>query len=66
VGNTFYANSPVTGNAEDALVEDLVAHVDETYRTIPEASARGLSGFSMGGSGTINVGLRHPDVFCAL
>jgi pimeloyl-ACP methyl ester carboxylesterase len=66
IGNNFYTNSPVTGNAEDALVVDVVAHVDATYRTIPEASARGLAGFSMGGSGTVNVGLRHPDVFTAL
>lgn len=66
VGNTFYTNSPVTGNAEDALVVDLVEYVDATYRTIPEASSRGLSGFSMGGSGTINVGLRHPETFSAL
>ena len=66
IGNTFYTNSPVTGDAEDALVVDLVAHVDATYRTVPEAAARGLSGFSMGGSGTVNVGLRHADVFSAL
>lgn len=66
LGGNFYANSPVTGNAEDALAIDLVAHVDATYRTIPSASARGLSGFSMGGSGTINVGLARPDVFGAL
>lgn len=66
MGNTFYANSPVTGNAQDALTQDLVAHVDATYRTIPEAASRGLSGFSMGGSGTINVGLAHPEVFGAL
>lgn len=66
IGNTFYANSPVTGNAEDALTQDVVAYVDATYRTIPEAASRGLSGFSMGGSGTINVGLAHPEVFGAL
>lgn len=66
IGNTFYANSPVTGNAEDALTRDVVAHVDATYRTIPEAASRGLAGFSMGGSGTINVGLAHPEVFGAL
>jgi len=66
LGGNFYANSPVTGNAEDALTQDVVGYVDETYRTIPTASARGLSGFSMGGSGTINVGLAHPDVFGAL
>lgn len=66
VGGNFYTNSPVTGNAEDFLTQDLVGYIDTTYRTIPEASARGLSGFSMGGSGTINVGLRNPDVYAAL
>jgi S-formylglutathione hydrolase FrmB len=66
MGNNLYANSPVAGNAEDALTEDLVAYIDATYRTIPEASARGLSGFSMGGSGTINAGLHRPDVYGAI
>lgn len=66
LGGNFYANSPVSGNAADFLTRDLIAHVDAAYRTVPEASARGLTGFSMGGSGTINVGLANPDVFGAL
>ena len=66
MGSDFYTNSPIAGNAEDALTEDLVAYVDATYRTIPEPASRGLSGFSMGGSGTINAGLRHPDLYSAL
>lgn len=66
MGSNFYTNSPITGNAEDALTEDLVTYVDKAYRTIPEAASRGLSGFSMGGSGTVNAGLRHPDLYSAL
>ena len=66
LGGNFYANSPVSGNAEDFLTQDLIEHVDATYRTVPEAAARGLSGFSMGGSGTVNVGLAHPDLYAAL
>lgn len=66
IGNNFYANSPVAGNAEDAVTRDVVSHVDETYRTIADASSRGLSGFSMGGSGTINAGLANADVYSAL
>lgn len=62
----FYTNSPIAGNAEDALTQDLLGYIDATYRTIPQAASRGLSGFSMGGSGTINVGLRHPDLYGAL
>lgn len=66
MGNTFYTNSPVTGNAEDALTTDVLAYVDATYRTLPDQASRGLSGFSMGGSGTVNVGLHRPDLFAAL
>lgn len=66
LGGNFYTNSPVSGNAEDFLTQDLVEHIDSTYRTIPQASARGLSGFSMGGAGTVNVGLANPDVYGAL
>lgn len=62
----FYANSPVTGNAEDFVTQDLIEYVDATYRTIPGAASRGLAGFSMGGSGTVNVGLAHPDLYAAL
>jgi len=66
VGGNFYTNSPVTGNAEDFVTKDLVSYIDGTYRTVAKASARGLSGFSMGGSGTINVGLKHPNLYAAL
>jgi hypothetical protein len=66
LGGNFYTNSPVSGNAEDFLTQDLIGHVDATYRTVPQAAARGISGFSMGGSGTVNVGLAHPDLYAAL
>jgi S-formylglutathione hydrolase FrmB len=66
MGGNFYTNSPVSGNAEDFVAEDLVSYIDATYRTIPEASARGLAGFSMGGAGTLTVGMNRPDVFGAL
>jgi len=63
LGGNFYANSPVGGNMADFIAEDLVAHVDATFRTVPETAARGLAGFSMGGSGTVNLALARPDVF---
>jgi len=63
LGGNFYANSPVGGNMADFIAEDLVAYVDATFRTVPEPGARGLAGFSMGGSGTVNLGLARPDVF---
>lgn len=63
---SFYVNSPVTGNWEDFIVHDLVGYVDRHYRTIPKRSARGIAGHSMGGYGSLWVGMRHPETFSAI
>ncbi len=65
-GGSFYLNSPVTGNWEDFICRDLVGHIDRTYRTIPQATARGLAGHSMGGYGAFLLAMRHPDIFRAV
>lgn len=52
-----------TPRYEDYIVKDLVAHVDATYRTIPERRARAIGGLSMGGFGALSLGLRHKDVY---
>ena len=61
-----WVDSPVTGNFERYVLHDVVPAVDGTYRTIPEASSRGVFGFSSGGFGAWNLGSRNPDVFGAL
>ena len=66
LGGAFYANSPVTGNWEDYIIKDIIGYIDGKYRTIPDAAQRGLAGFSMGGFGALNLGLKHPDVFSSL
>jgi enterochelin esterase-like enzyme len=63
---SFYSNSVTTGNWEDYIVHELVPYIDAHYRTIPERAGRGLSGHSMGGYGTIRIGMRHPDVFSSI
>lgn len=63
---SFYANSPVTGRWEDAIVRELVPWVDGRYRTVPGAAARGIAGFSMGGYGAITLAMKHPEVFGAV
>ena len=55
-----------TANYEDYIVKDLVAHIDASYRTIPERRARAIGGLSMGGYGALALGLRHDDVFAAI
>lgn len=65
-GGGMYANSSVSGNWEDAIVNDLVGYVDGHYRTIAKPASRGLAGHSMGGAGSVNIAMRHPEVFGAL
>jgi S-formylglutathione hydrolase FrmB len=50
---------------EDYLARDLVAHVDATYRTVADRSARAVEGLSMGGFGAMMLAMRHQDVFSA-
>ena len=63
---SFYANSPVIGNWEDFIVKELVPFIDTNFRTIESRESRGISGFSMGGSGAVNIGLKYPEVFGAI
>jgi len=65
-GGSFYVNSPVTGNWEDYIVQDVVGYIDSHYRTLAEPQRRGLSGHSMGGFGALYIGMRHPDLFGAV
>ena len=63
---SFYTNSAVTGNWEDFIVRDLVNYVDTNYRTIPNAESRGIAGHSMGGYGSLMLGMKHPEIFSAV
>ncbi len=62
-GGSFYVNSPVTGNWEDFIVKDVVGYMDNNYKTIKETKSRAISGHSMGGFGSLNIAMHHPEVF---
>lgn len=63
-GNSYYLNHAYDGERwADYIVEDLVPHVDATYRTLPASRFRAIGGLSMGGDGALQLGLNHPDVF---
>jgi S-formylglutathione hydrolase FrmB len=64
-GGSFYTNSVATGNWEDAIAQDLVAFVDDKYRTLAAAASRGIAGHSMGGYGALRLAMKHPDRFGA-
>ena len=62
----MYSSSPTTGDWESYVAHDLVAHIDREYRTLSRRESRGLSGHSMGGYGTVRIGMKRPDAFAAL
>ena len=63
---SMYSASPATGDFEAFVAKDLVAYIDSHYRTIPERDSRGLGGHSMGGYGTLRIGMKYADVFSSI
>ena len=65
-GGSMYSNSPAIGDWESWIVRDLVSYIDANYSTIGKPGSRGLSGHSMGGYGTLRIGMKYPGIFAAL
>lgn len=63
---SMYSSSVTTGDFEMYVAHDVVAYMDTHYRTIPNRTARGLVGHSMGGYGATRIGMKHADVFGSL
>ena len=51
---------------ETIVVQELVPHIDATFRTQNSRVGRIIEGFSMGGYGAARLGFAHPDVFGAV
>jgi len=51
--------------AETALLSDLIPHIETSFSVIPAREGRLIGGLSAGGYGTVNLVLKHPDVFAA-
>jgi len=66
LGGSFYLDSPVTGNWESFVAEDVVSTIDARFNTVASREGRALAGDSMGGFGALNLAMRHPDVFRAV
>lgn len=63
LGGSFYVNSPVTGNWDDFVTQDVVSYVDANYRTLAAPASRAIGGHGMGGFGALNLAMLHPGVF---
>ncbi|HEV2121548.1 MAG TPA: alpha/beta hydrolase-fold protein [Chloroflexota bacterium] len=50
----------------DYVTQDLIGHVDTTFRTIPTRDGRAIGGLSMGGHGALQLALNQPHLFRAV
>ncbi len=50
---------------ERYFFDELMPHIDSTYRTIPDKKHRAIAGLSMGGGGTVVYAQKHPDLWAA-
>lgn len=60
--DAFDGTSPV----QSVLLQELIPHIDATYRTIATREGRAIEGFSMGGAGAPKIGFKHPELFGAV
>jgi endo-1,4-beta-xylanase len=51
--------------AETSFVQELIPHIDRTYRTIENGRGRALEGFSMGARASARIAFKHPELFCS-
>lgn len=51
---------------EGQVINDLIPHIDATYRTWAERDGRAIGGISRGGVWSLEIGFRHPEMFAAV
>jgi S-formylglutathione hydrolase FrmB len=62
-GGSQYVDSPAVGRYATYLTDEVLPLVESRYRTLPR---RALIGKSSGGYGALQLGMRRPDLFCAV
>lgn len=65
--DSWYFDSTMdsTSHYETYVAKELVAWIDNNYKTIPKRKARAITGLSMGGHGALYLAFRHQDVYGA-
>jgi len=61
-----YGGEPPESGFAQAFIEQLIPHIDETYRTRPTAQYRAVGGLSRGGGWAIHFGLAYWKMFRAI
>jgi enterochelin esterase-like enzyme len=66
-GNTFYSDSKDGSvKCESTIINELIPHIDETYRTKADRTNRAIEGMSMGGFGALMLGFKYPELFTSI
>jgi enterochelin esterase-like enzyme len=63
---SMYSSSVTIGDWETFITKELVGHIDSHYRTLAQRESRGLAGHSMGGYGTMRLGMKYPEAFSSI
>jgi poly(3-hydroxybutyrate) depolymerase len=51
---------------ETLVIQELLPHIDATYRTVANRDGRLLDGYSMGGYGAARLGFKYPELFATV
>lgn len=62
-GHHVFADSATNGPRGAALIKETIPHIDNTFRTIAESTARFVTGHSSGGWSSLWLQVTYPDVF---
>ena len=62
-GHHVWADSANNGPWGQALTTELIPHLEEKYRLIPEVDARYVTGHSSGGWSSLWIQVAYPDIF---
>jgi S-formylglutathione hydrolase FrmB len=66
-GRSFYTNyHDGRLRYEDFVVQELVAHVEGTYRARTGRTNRAIAGTSMGGYGALKIAMKYPNLYAAV
>lgn len=63
--SSWFFDSPIdsTFQYETHITRELLPYIDSHYATIPNRSARAITGLSMGGHGALYLAIRNKDLF---
>jgi enterochelin esterase-like enzyme len=62
----YVRSSGGDNSLEGVIVNDLIPHIDATYRTWAEREGRAIGGISRGGVWALEIGFLHSDLFAAV